>query len=445
MTEVQGYEVIPSAKRLIKSLRDMGYDFATAVADLIDNSIQAGASRVSIDVAFEGDDSFVRIADNGRGMGRERLREAMRYGSDSDYDEDALGKFGLGLKTASMSQCQRMSVASKLADSQEIAAYSWDLDHIKMTNRWEILPLEGKGATWRSVSAPLKESPGTVVLWQRLDRILGYDHPYGDAARKRLSQMCRELEDHLAMVFHKFLAGEVPKRPLAISLNGNSIQPWDPFCRSEPATKELPPVRLAVEYEGALGEIALEPYIVPHQSDFSSPEAFNKASGPANWNQQQGFYIYRNGRMIQSGGWCRLRTSDEHTKLARIGLNFSPVLDDAFKINVSKMRVQLPGGSRDEIAQAVNPVARAAREVYDGKGKSRRAGVASPGLPPNPGTQGATGDGEVVRGSTTPDQILVTLDQLAKLLAKFANPEERRVLDALVDRLKRALRGKSRL
>lgn len=108
-----GIEAIPSAKRLITSLRDLGYDFSQAVADVVDNSIEAGATVVSIDVEFDGDDSWIRIADNGKGMRPEQLREAMRYGAEREYEIDALGKFGLGLKTASMSQCQRLSVASR--------------------------------------------------------------------------------------------------------------------------------------------------------------------------------------------------------------------------------------------------------------------------------------------------------------------------------------------
>ncbi len=130
-----GQEVILSARRL-KSLRDMGYDFAQAVADVVDNSVEAGASLVAVDVEFDGDDSWVRIADNGKGMTADELREAMRYGAEREYDDDDLGKFGLGLKTASMSQCQCFSVASRWnRDRADIAAYSWDLDHIDRTNR----------------------------------------------------------------------------------------------------------------------------------------------------------------------------------------------------------------------------------------------------------------------------------------------------------------------
>ena len=438
---MEGYEVIPSAKRLIRSLRDMGYDFGAAVADLVDNSIEAGATLVAIDIEFDGDDSLVRIADNGRGMRPEQLREAMRFGSERDYGEDSLGKFGLGLKTASMSQCQRLSVASRSNPARaDVAGYCWDLEHIERTNRWEILPLQRDGVG-HAARQPLKDTTGTVVVWQQLDRILGYEHPYGLSARKRLSLMCREVEVHLAMVFHRFLGGEVRHQRPRLMLNGNEIQGWDPFCRTERATKALDPIRLAVEYEGATGEIVLEPFVLPHQDDFSSPDAFRRASGPANWNQQQGFYIYRNGRMIQSGGWCRLRTADEHTKLARVGLSFSPVLDEAFKINVSKMRVQLPSAAREEIAQAIVSVARTAREVYDRKARAR-SDPKGPGKGQESlrntsvGSGGPAGSGAPAVSSR---QVQLTLDQLTGLLMKIATPAERPVIEELIRRLEHVL------
>jgi hypothetical protein len=368
-----GIEVIPAARRLIKSLRDMGYDFGQAVADIVDNSIEAGATAVAIDVEFDGDDSWVRIADNGSGMTPDRLREAMRYGADRDYDDDDLGKFGLGLKTASMSQCQWLSVASRWnANRADIAAYSWDLDHIERTNRWEILPIERNGLG-PAIRQPLQDTTGTVVLWRRLDRILGFKHPYGEAARKRLSQLCREVELHAGMVFHRFLAGQVRGKRLSITLNGNAIAPWDPFCQDEKGTKKLQQILLPVEHEGVSGVVRFEPFVLPHQDDFSSPEAFQRASGPANWNQQQGFYIYRAGRMIQSGGWSNLSAPDEHMKLARIAVSFAPALDEAFKINVAKMRVQLPSQLRSEVKQAIAPFRKLARETYD-----RRAPKAHP-------------------------------------------------------------------
>jgi anti-sigma regulatory factor (Ser/Thr protein kinase) len=358
-------EVIPAARRLIGSLRDMGYEFSTAVADLVDNSIEAGATVVTIDIEFEGQDSWVRIADNGIGMSSSTLREAMRYGSSRDYSADDLGKFGLGLKVASLSQCKRLTVASrKSRERAEFAAYCWDLDHIEKTNRWELVPVtcDTGGA---SLLAPIMDTAGTVVLWQRLDRILGYEYPDGESARRRLMSMCRDVAGHLAVVFHRFLSGEARGRPkLSILLNGIEIEPWDPFARDEPATKLLDPVTITVTNAGIRGQLTLEPFVLPHQADFSSPESFKRASGPANWNQQQGFYVYRANRLIQSGGWCRIRTLDEHTKLARVALRFSPHLDEAFRVNVAKMRVQLPPGMRDRITEAITPVTKLANDIY---------------------------------------------------------------------------------
>jgi hypothetical protein len=358
-------EVIPAAKRLVGSLRDMGYEFATAIADLVDNSIEAAATVVTIDIEFEGEHSWVRIADNGEGMSSAALREAMRYGSSRIYTGEDLGKFGLGLKVASLSQCRRLTVASRRSRERfEVSAYCWDLEHIEKTNRWELVPVTSDTAG-PSLFSPLRSAPGTVVLWQRLDRILGYEQPDGESARRRLASMCREVEGHLSVVFHRFLSGEVRGRPkLSILVNGSRILPWDPFARDEPATKSLETVSIPVVHGGQRGHLMLEPFVLPHQGDFSTPESFRRASGPANWNQQQGFYVYRSHRLIQSGGWCRIRTLDEHTKLARVALRFSPQLDDAFRVNVAKMRVQLPAGMRDRITEAIAPVTRLANDVY---------------------------------------------------------------------------------
>lgn len=437
-------EVIPSAKRLIKSLRDMGYDFAQAVADVVDNSIEAGATLVAIDVEFDGDDSWVRIADNGKGMKPDELREAMRYGAERDYDEDDLGKFGLGLKTASMSQCQCLSVASRWnCERADIAAYSWDLDHIEQTNRWEILPIE-RNSLGPAIRQPLKDTTGTVVLWRRLDRILGYKHPYGESARKRLSQTCRDIELHLGMVFHRFLTGEFRNKRFKLLLNGNEIRPWDPFCRGEMKTKKLQPIPIQVEHEGVSGEVLFEPYVLPHQDDFSSPEAFRAASGPANWNQQQGFYIYRAGRMIQSGGWSNLRAPDEHIKLARVAVSFSPTLDEAFKINVAKMRVQMPPLIRDAVRDATAPVMKLAREVYDRK-PARPAGstaartsasTASNVLTPqsSPASTSAVAP-LAAKGSRVPP--LFTLEEWSERLLATATSRERPVIESVLERLRK--------
>jgi hypothetical protein len=430
-------EVIPAARRLISSLRDMGYEFATAVADLVDNSIEASATVVKIDVEFEGEDSWVRIADNGEGMTSKALREAMRYGSSREYGGGDLGKFGLGLKVASLSQCRRLSVASRARrERSEITAYSWDLGHIERTNRWELIPAV-RNIVGSRLCAPLKGSSGTVVLWERLDRILGYERPDGESARRRLAGMCREIEGHLAMVFHRFLAGEARGRPsLRIMVNGNEVVPWDPFARGERATKKLNPVHIPVGCPGLKGEVTLEPFVLPHQADFSSPDNFKRASGPANWNQQQGFYVYRADRLIQSGGWCRIRTLDEHTKLARIALHFSPRLDHAFRVNVSKMRVQLPTSIREQLAAAIAPVTKLANDFY------RRGDLNVNGHPLSGAraVNGKAGTLSIVNGSAwphTPARLpaRLTFGQAIDSLLSVAASDERRIIRRVAARL----------
>ena len=149
-----------------------------------------------------------------------------------------------------------------------------------------------------------------------------------------------------------------------MAVNGNPVRPWDPFVQQEPRTKKLESITLHYDHEGVRGDILIEPFVLPHQDDFSSPQAHAAAAGPLRWNRQQGFYIYRANRMIQSGGWSNLRTLDEHTKLARVAVSFDPRLDEAFRINVAKMRVQLPQQLREQFEKAIAPVIKIAQNTY---------------------------------------------------------------------------------
>lgn len=439
----KGHELIPSARRLITSLRDMGYDFQAAVADVVDNSIEARATKIDIDVHFDGDESWVRIADNGTGMKPAQMREALRYGAERDYDEEALGKFGLGLKTASMSQCQRLTVASRSSGERaDVRAYCWDLEHVAKENTWEILEV-GRDARPADLDRPLRSHTGTVVLWQRLDRILGYKHPYGEVAKRRLSAMCRELEQHLAMVFHRYLAGDAGRRGIRIHINGNAVQPWDPFVRHEAKTKQLERVVLHYDHEGIRGDILIDPYVLPHQDDFGSMQEHAAAAGPLKWNRQQGFYIYRANRMIQSGGWSNLRTLDEHTKLARVAVSFDPRLDEAFRINVAKMRVQLPALLREHFEKAVGPVIKIAQSAYrrsaTSSGRGNNATVSKATHAASSATQTSIGPRPDARGTDTeggrPAGQLWSLAEVRRAAERVAKGNERPVIRSVFDRL----------
>jgi hypothetical protein len=357
--------MIPSARRLMESLRDIGYDAPAAVADLVDNSIDADARNVDITIAAEGADSWVRVADDGAGMTRGRLEEAMRYGSSRAYDEEDLGAFGLGLKTASLSQCRRLTVATRPSSRGRIEIRRWDLDRVARRDAWELQRLTPARCA-PHLTEPLRGTSGTVVLWERLDRVLEYARPDGSAAMNRLEALAEEVREHLAMVFHRFISGELRRgrARIGITLNGDWVDPWDPFARGEEATRELPRQWLPLRYEGRTHRVSVHPYILPNQIQFSTPEAHGSAGGPKRWNRQQGLYIYRRDRLIQSGGWNRLRTADEHSKLARIAVSIPPSADGAFRTNVSKMSVSLPAELRPALRTLASGVVAWAQDAY---------------------------------------------------------------------------------
>lgn len=362
----QRADITPSASRLLSSLRDVGYDFTTAVADIVDNSIAAGASRVDVRIEEHVAEPRVLIADNGRGMTHSALVEALRLGSRRDYETDDLGKFGLGLKTASLSQCRRLFVVSRHSPrSYRVASATLDLDSIANDDRWRLPPPDARHAN--AVAADwLIASTGTVVVWERLDRVVTTDEPLNGWDRRRLTKLIDATAFHLSMVFHRFLEGGRGRRRVRITINGRKVRPWNPFAADERCTRCMPPHSFELGTEELRGRVLMQGYVLPARDQFSSQEAFERMSGPRKWNGQQGFYIYRNQRLIQSGGWCGLRAPDEHTKLARIALDFPASLDPLFNVNIAKMRVSLPAELRVLVERGVLDVVKAAQTNYRG-------------------------------------------------------------------------------
>jgi hypothetical protein len=345
------------------SLRDVGYDLPSAVADLIDNSIDAGADEVHVDAGVNWRGAYLRIADNGTGMSERRLEEAMRYGSSRSYFGDDLGYFGLGLKTASLSQCRCLTVASRSTLRGRIRIRRWDLDEVSSSDSW-LLERPRILHCRDELAEPLENRVGTVVMWEKMDRILGNRRPDGDAARRKLTVVAEELRLQLGMVFHRFLARRSGPRRLRILLNEKPVKPWDPFARSEPMTQDLPVQRLDLEHDGDPFRIRVKPYVLPAQHHFSNQEAHELAGGPNRWNRQQGLYIYRHDRLIQSGGWNRLRTLDEHSKLARIAIDIPEGADEAFRTNVAKMSVGIPDALRPQLRVLIAGVVKHAQDTY---------------------------------------------------------------------------------
>lgn len=362
--------IAPSARRLTSSLRDIGYSFESAIADLLDNSIASGATQISINILYQGKSSRVFIADNGFGMNEAAIDESLRFGSKRSYSHGELGRYGLGLKTASLSQCRRLSVYSRAAESGLIEARCLDLDFIESTDDWFIIDPDDpeiKSEVTKMLSAP----HGTVVVWQNLDRVLPSSNPDSAWARKKFDGLRSRLLRHLEMVFHRFLAGDgVPK--VQISVNDRVLAPWDPFVRNEKDTIMVSEDEFEVPTSTTSGAVQLHAFCLPSRSQFSSPEAFEDAAGPRKWNRQQGIYVYRANRLVQWGGWDGIRTIDEHTKLARVALDFDTDLDDEFNINVAKMRVSIPAQLKKLMTRAVADVCAHADARYR-QDQSRRS------------------------------------------------------------------------
>ena len=439
-------ELIPSAKRLIRSLRDIGYEFVDAVADIVDNSVEAEATVIKIKLNFDGEDSYLVIADNGIGMAPKEIQESLRFGSNRNYDEsDDLGRYGLGLKTASLSQCERLTVSARRGEERvRINSYCWDLDHIENTNRWEILKIESEDLR-QEVRDHLKETTGTVVTWERLGRLLGYRYPSGEHARKQAALMVESLNVHLGMVFHRFLAGEVAGKRIAIYLNDVRVLPWDPYSRGEKHTQKLDSILVPMNFGGQVHSVLLQPYILPPQVLYSSSKAHMQASGPGKWNRQQGLYIYRSNRIIQAGGWSGLRTSDEHTKLARIAMFFPSQLDELFQVNVAKKHATLPRELRLILLEKFAPITQRAQEIYREKNLGSESFFAEPleMTPSSAATQSLskinelTGESNIAK-STTQNSItnrtrgFGELADAAIALAQV-NADKRKVIDLLKD------------
>lgn len=361
----------PAASALLESLRGMGYSPETALADLIDNSIAAGARSVRIEFVWRGLDSVVRVVDDGRGMDEASLVEAMRPGGRHPLlprTPEDLGRFGLGLKTASLSQGRVLAVASRPAN-HELKTRCWDLDCVSRTDEWTLLRHLPTDVREYAV-VPEEQASGTVVVIGRLDRLLG-DHADDEDARKRFLAAARRVERHLAMTFHRFLEGPQPRLALFIGGGGiaeQRIAPWDPFLQTHPATTPTPPERLP--HRG--GTVEVQGFVLPHRDRLAADE-FDAAGGPDGWLAHEGFFVYRNRRLLVAGGWLGLGpgrrwTRDDVHRLARLRLDLPNSGDVDWKIDIRKSAAVPPAALRPRLQGLAEQVRRSAREVFAWRG-----------------------------------------------------------------------------
>lgn len=352
-------DATPHAAALIEGLRDIGYSLETAISDILDNSITAGANRIEIVTETYSEEPYIAIIDDGEGMTEQELVSAMRPGSRNPLaarDEPDLGRFGLGLKSASFSQCRRLTVVSRKMG--QISAAIWDLDDVAERNEWAVQLLD----SFEHIPGIHKlGSKGTLVLWQKLDRLTGgYSH---NAAKRAevINQRIAETERHLRLVFHRFMEDQ---KPLRIFLNERLLRPLDPFARKHPATIADPEEKLTL----IRGDVEIQSFTLPHHKQMAKTD-WEDIGGTEGHLKSQGFYLYRGKRLILHGTWFGLCRQSELTKLSRVRIDIPNSMDADWKIDVKKSSAQLPPVVRDRLKKVIERILTGSKRTYSKRGQ----------------------------------------------------------------------------
>ena len=367
--------VPPSAAALVGSLRGVGYSLETAIADILDNVKAAGAKSIEIQWEWNDGEPVGWILDDGAGMHVGRLVEAMRFGGigpEAERTAEDLGRFGLGLKTASLSQCRQLAVVSKT--SSGLSSFTWDLDQLRKNGGgWDLI--EGDAGLSdetlaRSVGRPVKS--GTLVVWRKVDFGRTNDRPSYESFLADLQRV----DAHLGMVFHRFLAGDA--RALKITLNGSRVKAWDPFLENDESIIRNPEQHI----QGPGGRVRVRGFVLPHRDRFRNEIEFENAGGPDGWTAQQGFYVYRHKRLLSAGGWLglggsRAWTRDETSRLARIRIDIPNTADHDWRIDIRKAVARPPDAIRKKLQRLAEDIRRKAREVFVHRGQYGRRTAAA--------------------------------------------------------------------
>ena len=360
---IQTIDLAPPASALIQSLRNIGYDLKSAVADIIDNSIAADATLIDIYLKQNNESkTIVTIMDNGNGMDPKELQIALTLGSHNPLNkrsQEDLGRFGMGLKTASFSQCKKLTVLS--IKNHKIHAGQWNLDHVTKTNRWELLWLDEQNIQLILESLELSfVNNGTLVIWEECDNIHSEDI---DPTIKLslLAEESKKLYEHLGLVFHKFI--DRPATSFEMNLNGRSIIAKDPFATSR-KNKDICSTRTYNNLHPIQEEVVeVKGYLLPHPSKLNS-EQMNSISPDGDYFNAQGFYIYRANRLIVWGDWFRLLKKTQSNKIARVEVNIPNTLDPVWRLDIKKAKVELPKELRSMLRASIEQMGLKSQRVF---------------------------------------------------------------------------------
>lgn len=354
-------EEVPPSVDLLESMRSVGYSLNAAVADLVDNSISASAQTIDIDLEPTAA-NHIAILDDGIGMSPEKAVEALRLaGSVSPRTKSDLGKFGLGLKTASLSQGRRLTVVTKRMG--EVTALRWDIDHIRSTGKWSLLrlsPDEINSLPW--VSRLLSKKNGTLVLWENLDLLLGDTTDAGETIRDQVSPLI----DSLALIFHRYLNRKQER--IHITVNGNVVEPHDPFLTANTRTQVTPTQHISIGGQ----EVGVTAYTLPHLSGLT-PKERQRPDLSVRMRESQGFYIYRNERLISHGHWYGLARMDEISKQTRVRVDVPNTIDHLWQLDIKKSRAEPPASFKAELRRVMSGVLDKGKRIYTYRGRKENS------------------------------------------------------------------------
>lgn len=358
---------IPEARLLLSSLRSVGYNEETAIADIIDNCISAKAHKINIQ--FDWEKKRIVISDDGFGMSGKDLIENMRIGSSDPQKirtEDDLGRFGMGMKTAAFSLGKKLTVVTKA--NSVVSNASWDLDLIPKIG-WNLIVRDESEIF--EFASQLGEQ-GTIVVIDNLDRVIDIDDE--KKAQTKFYKIARETENHLALIFHRFIEED----DLILELNGKPIKAWNPFVLGNNATQELP--EEAAFSDDGCKEVIIQPYVLPHKTKFASREDYDAASGIKGWNKHQGVYVYRNKRLIVYGTWFGYIKKEPAYNLARIKIDITSAGDEDWKIDIKKSTASLPDYAVEMVHREIDICTETSAKVYNSRGSYTKTNVSAPNL-----------------------------------------------------------------
>lgn len=352
----------PEPKNHIKTLMRIGYDFNSAVADILDNSITAESTEININVKFNETDALLFIKDNGQGMTKDQLLENMKVScKDPDESRDIgdLGRFGSGMKTASFSHARKLTVISKNPKSK-ICAACWDVDEIETSNAWNLEVLSDKKIKdeLNRIDTKLSDK-GTILIWDNITMFRSNDHV---EMHDQISSKLFELKQYLSLHFHKFMKG---KNKIKFFVQGDQLKPQDPFLSSHDGSITLGEDNPLVDGK----KVSIKLHILPHH-DYLTSEELDSMGGVDEMYRKQGLYVYRSNRLIIAGGWMNLSRSFQLAKLARVEIDIPASLDKAWSTDVKKMTLQLPAKIRNKLKELIKQPIKKSKKEYEYRGKT---------------------------------------------------------------------------